>query len=920
MPDSVAYSHDYHKCADGGLQLNLPPDLVPSGQYSRLTNAISRIEGQLQTRDGLALVCVVGVSAIHTIFRLNQANPSVNGERLFGLSSELWSAPLPAGDVPVQLTNYIVAGASFPAFPVSFDGAPLSIMPYRFDADPQAWAIIANGAKMMKRKASYYEQLGLPAPTVMPDVTVGAAGNLLGDYNYRYTYVNTVTNTESNPSPVETTTTSETIRPNAFTNPTPVAGLGGEQPFNNPANAYDGSTATYADGSVDNGPTNNALSCAWFGWTAPTITYGTLTLAVDLEAFYTFNDGTGSAPIVQVDYSLDNGATWSNGFLQSGQFGRQTAFINLPPATDLTQVQVRVWSFGFRVTPVHRTLQTRVYDIYTIGIPPGIADTTFTNQQAIVCVTPPVDPQESAIRLYRRGGTLTDTWYFVGQYQVTSLSQGVCGAGKLEIQDNAADSEIEANPTLELDNDMPVSSVNVQNQPLKAIWGFDERVLGCGDPGRPEVVYFSKRSNADAWPPQNWIVVADPGTEMMNGIQWNLRCYAWSRERLYTLVPNVVQGATFTPQETACRRGLKGRWGFCAGEKGMYFVSKDGIYVTQGGAEESIIDDSVRPLFPTFDNPEGRDTDDYEAVDMTDEDGLRLSRHNSEIWFDYTGKTSGTRQTLIYDERRNRWRAYFSGGDVLTSLAQMHYSEPETTSNLLTGKTTGSVLRSINAVADESDVIEVQVRTGAFDQGKPLNLKEYGDVIFDIDPGGADVANPVTITPYLDANQLPQAAITVTGSGRQRVALSLEDKYGLNISFLIEWNTTSGHAPVLYQLDILYREEPAAVQHWEIPVNSLGLQGWFHVRDCYVTLRSASDVTMKYQMDNGSEQTFTLPSTAGEKKKVYVPFLANKVKLAGFTFDSDADFRIYQPECELRAKAWVTNLGYSVIPLFGAEA
>jgi hypothetical protein len=212
------------------------------------------------------------------------------------------------------------------------------------------------------------------------------------------------------------------------------------------------------------------------------------------------------------------------------------------------------------------------------------------------------------------------------------------------------------------------------------------------------------------------------------------------------------------------------------------------------------------------------------------------------------------------------------------------------------------------------------VRTGAYDQGAPLNLKEYGDVIFDLDPGGATLAKPVTITPYLDADQLPQAAIQVTGSGRQRAALALADYYGLNVSFEITWDTTDGHIPILYQLDILHRVEPAAMRHWEVPPSSLGLEGWFHCRDSYVTLRSAADVTMTLTADDGTTQTFTLPSTAGAKKKLYVPFAANKLKLVGFSFDSAADFRIYQPECELRAKQWVTALGYSVSPLFGAEA
>lgn len=924
MPDQITYSHDTHKLPDAGLQLNLPPDLVPSGQYSRFSNAISRIEGQVQTRDGLELVCTVGATGmpVHSIFRLNQASPSIVGERLFGISTELWTAPLPAGNAPVQLTEYIVGSVSFPAFPIAFDGKPLSIVPFRFDSDPQAWAIIANGAKMMKRKDSYYEQLGLPAPTVMASASVGGAGDLVGDYDWRYTYVNEVTNTESNPSPEMTTAGSETLTSAAHASPDPA--IGGA-----PANSITNTSADLGVGS----PPNDLTSAVWTAFTTPSGPYTALVLQMSYQASLNGPLPGGATYDVAIEYTLDGGATWNTAIAFGPSAGPLTNSdeinISLPPAQDIGQVQVRAWgrvnggpvapSFGgswFVGDFTAGKTPIRIVGDFVSAVP---APVTMTNDEANVCVTPPVDPQETAIRLYRRGGTLTNNWYFVNQYPVSSLAQGGCGVGMLQIIDNFSDADIEANPTLELDNDMPVSSVQVQNQTLRAIWNFDERILGCGDPNRPESVYFSKRGNADAWPPQNWVVVSEPGTEMMNGLSWALRCFAFSRERLYTLVLNVIQGTTFTPQETSCRRGLKGRFGFCVGEKGIYFVAKDGIFVTVGAEEQPIMDDNIRPLFPTFDNPVGVATNGYEAVDMTDEDGLRLSRHNSEIWFDYTGVTSGTRQTLIYDERRSRWRGYFSDGALATSLAQIHYSEPETVSRLLTGKVSGSVLQSIAAVADEADVISVELNTGSYDQGSPLNLKEYGDVIFDIDPGGADVAHPVTIVPYLNGNQVAQAAVTATGNGRQRVALSLSDAYGLNVSFRISWTTHSGHVPILYQLDILHRIEPAAMKHWEVPINALGMQGWFHVRDSYVTLRSASDVTMTFKMDNGATQTFVLTNTAGEKRKLYIPFAANKVKAVGFAFDSTADFRIYQPECELRAKQWITGLGYQAIPLFGAE-
>jgi hypothetical protein len=925
MPDQVAYSHDVAKFPDAGLQLNLPVDLVPMGQYSYFTNALSRIEGEVSTRDGLSKICDVGAvsSPIHSLFRLNEIVPGINGARMFGILSQLWTAPLPAGNVPVQLTQYIVAGTGYPAFPVSFDGTPLSMMTFRFDADPQAWVIIANGQKMMKFKAQYYEQLGLPAPTVQPIASVGGGAGLTGDYFWQYTYVNAVTLSESNPSVASMASgggsTLEIRRPTSNQTPTarPQGGGGVFIAVSNPGSAYDNNLATYAEG-IGNSPGNGVANARFLGFASASVPYSSLELHIVASA-PSYSQVSG----VIIEYSLDAGATWNTAMVAvgGGSVPQQEYIVSLPVGQDLTQIVVYM---GAGESFAGVTNDLRVNEIWTQGVPSasGGGALTLTNQSAVICVAPPVDPQETAIRLYRIGGTLSDAYRFVSQENVSDLVQGACGAGMLEIDDDTPDAGIEANPLLDIDNDMPVSSVQVVNQTLKYIWGFDERVLGVGDPGRPESVYFSKRGLGDAFPPQNWVIVSEPGTEMMSGFSWNLRCWAWSRERLYTLVLNVIQGETFTPQETQCRRGLKGRWAFCVGEKGVYFIAKDGPFRTGGGPEESIADDFVRPLFPTYDAP-GRSVNGYEAIDMDDENGLRLERHNSEIWFDYTGATSGTRQTLIYDERKNRWRGYYRGG-ATTSKAQTHYSELGTVSRLLTGGVENTVFEGQLGTDDNGADIDTHIRTGARDQGQPLNLKEYGDVIFDLDPGGADNGEPVVITPYINADAQPQAAINVTGSGRQRVALNLAqaglELYGLNISFDIQWSTKAGTiAPTLYQMDILYRIEPAAMKHWEVPPNSLGMQGFMHVRDGYVTIRSTADVTLTFTPDVGSEQTITLPSTSGEKQKLYFSFAANKQKLVGFSFDSAQDFRIYQPESELRAKQWVTDLGYSVAPLFGAE-
>ena len=57
---------------------------------------------------------------------------------------------------------------------------------------------------------------------------------------------------------------------------------------------------------------------------------------------------------------------------------------------------------------------------------------------------------------------------------------------------------------------------------------------------------------------------------------------------------------------------------------------------------------------------------------------------------------------------------------------QMAYSEPGTDSQLLFGGQDGNVFLGGSANTDNGGIIHVDLRTGSFDEGVPLNLKEYG--------------------------------------------------------------------------------------------------------------------------------------------------------------------------------------------------
>src|SRR4029077_5292174 len=208
------------KFALAGLDLNVPVDMVPPGKYSRATNIVSKIEGRLETRDGtIRIANVVAATPIHAIFRLTQLQIGVLSDRFVGACQLLYTAPLPAGNVFTPL-----AGGPL------FDGGPLSIIQFRFDADPSVWAIIANSQGMMKRRSGYYQVLGVAPPTVMASASAGGAGLLNSStgtpYDWRYTYLNPVTLSESNGSPIMSSA-NEVTRQTNFIDPDPPIPTGG---------------------------------------------------------------------------------------------------------------------------------------------------------------------------------------------------------------------------------------------------------------------------------------------------------------------------------------------------------------------------------------------------------------------------------------------------------------------------------------------------------------------------------------------------------------------------------------------------------------------------------------------------------------------------------------------------------------------
>lgn len=944
------YNHDGRKFADAGLQLRVPVDLVPANQYSRLTNALPVIEGRLESRAALKWIVNVANpttpgSGAHSLMRLNQPGLAGLSDRIAGIDTTVNTFTLPSGATAVSQDTLRT-------------GDPLSLTSFHYAADSNAWAILADRNGMKKYHGSdgggLYFTLGgritiANAPAVT--ATAGAAGNLNNGagpaYDWVATYVNTRTLSETNPTPINFSSGSVTASPTVGTSPDP--GFGGA-----PGTGISATTATLTASSATESR-QSVLFTTWvIGGVPPPPPYQICQLELSVNFVVT---GTSGCVYGAVYMSLDGGGSWKLLVDSAVSLDYSTAtgpsrqiVANLPANQDLTRVQLRAVALGVGNIAVPQNVTARrIRDIggnfsiaslltggggnavmtITLAAPIIVAFPTnatvgtlaLANQQAVLCVGNLVDTQFDAINIYRRGGSVTASWAFVGQFTRASLGVGACGGSNLQIIDNVADANL--GDFVSLTNDAPVNSIYVIGRPLPYVWGpgFNPaRLFGCGDPDRPDAVYFSNPGNADQWGVGQWIDVSSPSDPMQNGCVFNTRVFAFSKERMFELQPSVLGGTTLTPFQTPCSRGLISPWGLTSTARAIYFVAKDGIYRTLGGEEESLVENNIKPLFPTFDNPLGTSVEGYDPVDMERIEDIRLKFHNDELYFIYRGRTESQLNMLVYDQNKNRWRA----AQYPVHISTVYSEEAGPASSLLLGDSTGSIYSTQTGTGDvlqaSTPDISVTIRTGAFDQSMPLNLKEYGNVLFDIDPGGATIGSPVTITPLLNGEVITGAAITVTGTGRQQVPLSLSDVFGFNIEFQITFVRNSTINPILYQFDILWRSEPASVKHWEARETSHGLDGYQHLRDMNVAIRSSSAVTLTLTFDAAVTQTYTLASTGGLRQKVYVPFHANKFKLVRYSLDSDAEFRLYESDLEVRAKPWVTDLGYSIMRPFGGES
>lgn len=522
------------------------------------------------------------------------------------------------------------------------------------------------------------------------------------------------------------------------------------------------------------------------------------------------------------------------------------------------------------------------------------AKVTVVNQSANVSVSASLDPQVDGIEVYRRGGVIPNQW------RLTTTGPNTTGV----IVDSNADADIATALPLSISNDVPFTTVGgdgnaITEVAMPYIAGpfLGKYILACGDPVRPGFLHWTNAGEPDGAASTNNVQVTSPAEPLIGICLFLGTPYVFTRDNLYGIDYGQT-GLTFRGRLTSCGRGMAAPWAFAVGPE-IYFWSQDGIYATSGDAPANSISEAIRPIF------RGEDVGTFKAVDYSAQGSLRL-QYAGQLLHVFYKDTSGDNQHLIWDSQYDRWRQVEMNEQVPTSI---YDDENQHQVRTYIGTNVGKVLE-IGGSDDVGLAIDVNARTGSMDFDAPQTFKELGNIIVDANPQGGTI----TITPYTEAEEVALTPIMLTGTGRQKWARSLNDTYCHSVAFDFAWS----EGATIYQFELLWRMDEEAVRHWEFPETTHGLGGWQHLRDGYITVRSSAPLTLTVTVD-GTPYTATFrasTNTGGARRKLYFDMPPTKGKVFRYSIDSEADFRLYGEDCELRLKPWNTALGYQLVSPF----
>lgn len=472
---------------------------------------------------------------------------------------------------------------------------------------------------------------------------------------------------------------------------------------------------------------------------------------------------------------------------------------------------------------------------------------------------------------------------------------------------------------------LSVLEPDVANQHLPYLWGpdADGTVFGCGDPFRPGSFYSSKSNQPDSAPDSYNQELTSPSEPLLGGDVINGISIIASSSRWWKLYPNFGgSGNRYQPVEMPVGRGLAAPYAHCTDGKSEYFVAKDGIWITSGGAGLSLTDGDLYTLFPHEDinTPQNYTYagNTLYAPDYAYASEFRLAYINSYLYFDYRDST-GTPRTLVCDLRdptRPAWAP-----DVYADPITCHFAPRQQESTLLStsqryqlgvlGDNNGKVWQVALNTNDNASSISGVYSTFEYNGGDLRETQLFNDYFLDLVP-----VSGVNFTPI--SNGVAQAASTLIGASATRLQTNVPIGQELKfVGAMMTWLDDFTKQSTPTEIDCwqpMYQGVPVSVFQWKTQGTSFGWMAYGHLRQWNFAYRSTAPVTITITVYDGTAPAaITLPSTGGIVSKIMIPFTFNKGMLYFFTGVSSQQWTPYLSESDLYAGEWNRLSPYAMI-------
>jgi len=424
-------------------------------------------------------------------------------------------------------------------------------------------------------------------------------------------------------------------------------------------------------------------------------------------------------------------------------------------------------------------------------------------------------------------------------------------------------------------------------QPLPALWGgpignawFN---FACGDPSDPSLLHWTHGNDPDATAYVNTLVVTSSSEPLMNGFFFDGQPYVFSSDRLLRIVPTFGSISAFRCDETPCTKGLWAKWAFALAPEGVYFVGKDGIYLTAAGSDAvSITDPDLSPIFPQ-DGGASQSIRGINPPDFSQPNKMRLTYVDSGLYFDYVD-TTGAYHTLFYEPAYKRWTldTYASG-----ITARLYEPGQGAYANVV-GCLNGNIYQAdATKFTDDGTAINWALSPPWANGGDLRSDKQWGDAVIDAVAGDGFTVTPVS------ANGSVVSTATVIGASAVRTTTIIEIADGEGVwarNFGLQLTGVQTTArPILYLWEPSYLSKQVSVALRATDWENLGYVGAKFVQGVVIranTYNVAKSVEVQYEgghvgttlsLVHDGEVQYAYPIQPG----TWTPFVAELVRIIG---------------------------------------